>query len=91
MHINMWLDDSRIAADRSAIVITGIEENVAASLPTSFTVRYFVTAQNPGPLGSSCRWTGASRRSAAYCSCGCPCANELELHRSTWTVVDIRN
>ena len=55
MHINTWLDDSCISAGRSAIVMTGTDENVAASLPTSFTSWYFVTAQNPRPPGSSWR------------------------------------
>ena len=37
----------------SEIRMFGDDENVAASRPTAFTSAYRVTAQNPGPSGSS--------------------------------------
>ena len=66
----------------------GDDENVAASRPTAFTSAYRVTAQKPGPSGSSWRWTGSCSRSQANWACGCPWANDAGDSRSmaTWSV-----
>ena len=56
----------------SGIRIPWAEENVAGSRPIAFTSSYRVTAQKPGPPGSSCRCTGSCSRSHRKTSCGCP-------------------
>lgn len=55
-------------------MIVGREENSEVFRLTALTSSYLVTAQNPGPSGSACQWTGSLFRSHAYWSMGWPSA-----------------
>jgi hypothetical protein len=53
-------------------MMVGSDENVFGSRPIARTSSKRVTAQKPGPFGSSCQYTGACSRSHRYWSCGWP-------------------
>src|ERR1051326_1073000 len=63
-------------------MMVGSEEKFWKSRSTLHTSRYRVTAQKPGPFGSSCQNTGAFSRSQRYCANGCPLANSCGDRRA---------
>src|SRR4029450_14021476 len=65
-------ESRRLPAGRSSIKSAGAWLNVAGSRATRTMSSCRVSAQNPGPFGSGCRNTGASRRGSANCACGTP-------------------
>src|SRR5437016_2284615 len=63
-------------------MMVGTDEKAPGSRPTALTSSYLVTAQNPGPSGSGCQWTGSRARSHWNWSWGCPWAKAPGASRS---------